>query len=129
MHVDLVCQDLARVLRAGLGRYTDNELSIVVHVCYMVLVVRLLPEALATLPALEWSNVIMYHHVIVHVGTAQELLAAVRAVVELALSLRAVDHLERDERVHRYVVRVRRVGHDDFAPLTLLFHFILSCVA
>ena len=70
----------------------------------------------------------MYHHVIVHVGTAQELLAAVRAIVELALSLRAVDHLERDERVDGYVVRLGRVGHDDLAPLTLLFYF-LCCVA
>lgn len=57
----------------------------------MVLVVRLLPEALATLFALEGSDVVVNHHVVVHVGAAQELLAAVRTVVQLALPLRVAD--------------------------------------
>ena len=93
----------------------------------MVLVVRLLSEPLTTLFALEGSNVIMYHYVVVHVGAAQELLAAVRAVVQLALSLRAIDHLERYYWSNWDFGAVGRVLYDDLAPFaSLLFFFVFD---
>lgn len=106
---------------AGLGRHAQHELLVAVDVGHVVLVVRLLSEALAALLALERSDVVVNHHVIVDIGPTQELLATVRAVVELALPLRAVHHLERDERVGRHDLLVSRDGHDDLASITLFF--------